>query len=237
MLLGLRAVGSALAQVLTHVTASLLGNLLAILLSIPLLLLVGILAFSTRSFSLIPLGVAFLVGVLPNPCTAGVQLVARKLATADYVSAGDQWAGLRSYARPAAGCWLLSLAVSVLMLVNIAFYARSMGTASSIPHVVVLPLLLLWVLLFAFWISIQLYIFPLLIAQEVKSMRLIYRNATLMVIARPSVSAVVIPVWLAVLLFSSATGLATFIGLALGAAIQHNAAAKLLPTFRMGPAG
>jgi uncharacterized membrane protein YesL len=112
-----------------------------------------------------------------------------------------------------------------------------MGTASSIPHAVSLPLLLLWVLLFAFWISIQLYIFPLLITQEVKSMRLIYKNATLMVIARPSVNAVVIPVWLAVLLFSSATGLATFIGLALGATIQHNAAAKLLPTFRMGSAG
>ena len=237
MLLGLRVVGSALAQVLTHVTASLLGNLVAFLLSIPLLVLVGIVAFGTRSFSLIPLGVAFLVGVLPNPCIAGVQLVAHKLATADYVNAGDQWAGLRSYALPAAGFWLLSLAVSVLMLANIAFYARSMGTSSSIPHAVSLPLLLLWVLLFAFWISIQLYIFPLLIAQEVKSMRLIYKNATLMVIARPSVNAVVIPVWLAVLLFSSATGLATFIGLALGAAIQQNAAAKLLPTFRMGPAG
>lgn len=233
MLLGLRALGSALAQVLTHVTASIFGNLIALVLSIPLLLLVGVLAFSARSFSLIPLGVAFLLGVLPNPACAGLQFVARKLTTGDFVTIQDQWAGLRNYAPMAAAAWLISLAVSALILANIVFYVRSMGAGASLLHAVALPLLLLWLLLLIFWISIHLYLFPLLIAQEVKSLRLLYKNAALMVIARPSATLLVAPLWLAILLLCSATGLATFIGLALTTAIQQNATAKLLPTFRL----
>jgi hypothetical protein len=41
-----------------------------------------------------------------------------------------------------------------------------------------------------------------------------------------------IPVWLAVLVFASATGLVVIIGLAISAAIQENALRVLLPTFQ-----
>lgn len=235
--LGLRAIGSALAQVLTHVTASLLGNLVAILLSVPLIVAIGALAVGVKSFSLVPLGVAFLIGVLPNPCTAGVQVVAHELATGEVVTFGDYWKGLRRYARLATLVWLLSLIASAVMLGNIIFYVRQVGSGASHFHTIAGPLLVLWVLVFVIWISIHLYVFPLLVEQEIKNIWLIYRNAALMVLSRPGATLVVVPVWLAILIVSSATGLATLLGLALGASIQHNATAKLLPTFRMKEAG
>jgi hypothetical protein len=49
--------------------------------------------------------------------------------------------------------------------------------------------------------------------------------------ARPLFTLVAGSVWLAELVVTSSTGLTTVIGLALGAAIQQNAFARLVPTF------
>ena len=236
MLLGLRAVGASVAHVFTHVFASVTGNLVAAVLSIPFILAVGVVALSSRSFSLLPLGVALFVGVLPNPCTAGVHVMAHELATGGYLTFSDYWEGLRRYARPAGFAWLLSFAVTVVILGNMAFYAHSAGYATGTLRAVGLPLFLLWLFLLVIWISIHLYVFPLLIEQEVKNIRLVYRNAALMVIGRPSVVAIVMPVWIFVLTLSSITGVVTFLGLALCASIQHNTTSRLLPTFRLSEA-
>jgi hypothetical protein len=231
--LALRALGSAIAQVYSHVTAFLVGNVIAVVLSLPLVLLIGLLAWAARSFSIIPIGVAFLVGVMPNPCTGGIQLVAHELADRGPVTWSDYLAGLRRYGRPALALWLVSVGISAVILGNAGFYAIALGSSHLVPHPIALPLLMVWLLLFAVWVSAHLYVFPLLLTQEVGKITLVYRNALLMVLARPSVTVIVVPVWLALLLLSSATGLATIIGLGLGAAIQHNAAARLLPTFRL----
>jgi hypothetical protein len=232
VLLAFGALGSAIAQVYSHVTAFLVGNLIAAVLSIPLVVVIGVLALAARSFSIIPLGIAFLIGVLPNPCTGGIHFIAHELAGRQFVTWQDYLEGLRRYGRPALVLWLVSVGVSVIMLANIVFYVFALGPASQFPRPLALSLLLLWLLAFAVWVSAHLYVFPLLLSQEVKKLTLVYRNALLMVVARPVVAIVLVPIWLALLILSSATGLATFIGLGLGAAIQHNAAERLLPTFR-----
>ncbi len=234
--LALRALGSATAQVYSHVTAFLVGNLIAVILSLPLVLLIGLLAWTVRSFSIIPIGVAFLVGVMPNPCTGGVQCVAHELADKGPVTWHDYLGGLRRTIRPALVLWLVSVGISAVILGNAAFYAVALGSDGPVPHPIAFPLLAIWLVIFAVWVSAHLYVFPLLLTQEVRKITLVYRNALLMVMARPSVTLIVVPVWLALLLLSSATGLATIIGLGLGAAIQHNATARLLPTFRLSPA-
>jgi hypothetical protein len=232
VIVALRAVGSSIAQVYSHVTAFLVGNVIAVLLSLPLLLLLGLLAWATRSISILPLGVAFLIGVLPNPCTGGVQFVAHELAGQQYVTWRDYVKGLRRYGRPALMLWLVSVAVSVVIVGNIVFYLRALGGSAPVPATVAFPLLVVWSITFLLWVSAHLYVFPLLFEQEIKKMTLVYRNAFLMVLARPRVTLVVVPIWLVLLLMMSATGVATFIGLGLCAAIQHNAAARLIPTFR-----
>jgi uncharacterized membrane protein YesL len=228
----LRVIGAAITQVLTHVSASLLANLVGAALSAPLVVVLGIVAFGTQSFSLVPLGVALLVGVLPNPAMAGVQTVAHELATEGFVTFHDHWEGVQRYARPAARLWLVSLAGTALILGNLAFYAHAVGTNGGVLRVVAPPLFLVWLLVGVWWISMHLYVFPMLIKQEVKTVRLVYRNAALMTFARPSMSIVVTPIWVLLLLVSSTTGLATFIGLALCASIQQNATARMLPMFR-----
>jgi hypothetical protein len=233
VLTGLRAVGSALAQTFTHFSALLLANVLAMALSIPLVVLIGVAAFGTHSLSLIPLGVTLLLGVLPNPCSAGVQVIAHQLANDDLVTFNDHWAGLRRYARLACIVWAVSLSISAVILANVVFYIYSIGHSSGLLHTLSTPLFFIWSFLFIAWVSVHLFVYPLLIEQEVKKIWLIYRNAVLITVARPSVMVLVIPMWILILLISSATGLATFIGLAIGAAIQQNATATLLPTFRM----
>jgi uncharacterized membrane protein YesL len=180
-----------------------------------------------------PLGVAFLVGVMPNPCAGGVQFVAHELAGHQFVTWRDYLEGFQRYGRAALTLWLVSVGVSAILVGNILFYAHSLGSGGPVPHGVAVPLLMLWLSAFALWVSAHLYVFPLLLEQELKRARLVYRNALLMVVARPWTTLVVVPIWLALLVISSASGLATFIGLGLCAAIQHNAAAKLIPTFRV----
>lgn len=209
---------------------------MASLLVAPLVVVVGAAAFGTQSFSLVPLGVALLVGILPNPCTAGVQAVEHEIAAGEMVTVHDHWSGLRLYARPAAVAWLVSFAVTAVIVGNAAFYLHIAASSSGLLRLLAPPLLLAWLLVFVVWMSMHLYIFPLLIQQETKSLRLVYRNAALMTIARPSTTMVIMLIWVLLLLLSSITGLVTFIGLALSASIQQNATARLLPTFKLrGP--
>lgn len=205
----------------------------AILLSVPIILVVGAVAFGTRSLSLIPLGVTLLVGILPCPGTAGVQVVTREFATSGYATVAEHWAGFRSCFVPACKVWLLSLFVTALIGGNVVFYLRVLGGAAGPLRSAAPGLLLAWILILAFWLALHLYVYPLIILQEVKSVRLVYRNAFMMAVARPGVTALVGPLWIALLLLGSTTGLVTFIGLALGAAIQQNCVARLLPTFRL----
>jgi hypothetical protein len=70
---------------------------------------------------------------------------------------------------------------------------------------------------------------PLLLAQAEARVLLAYRNAAVIMLSRPLASLTVSVIWLGVLVFTSATGLATIIGLALAASIQQNTLRRLLP--------
>lgn len=230
MTLALRAFGSALVQVYTHFSSSVIANLVAILLSIPVLVVVLALSYGVRSFGLVPLGVALFIGVLPNPATCGVQFITHEVANGEILSASDQWSGLQRYWAVALRTWLVSVIVTLLIVLNLVFYGRLAAGTSSV-HVIAGPVELLWLAVLLFWIALHLYVFPLLMAQEVPHLRTTYRNATILTLGRPLFTLTLLPLWLATLFLCAATGLATIIGLAIGASIQQNALARLLPTF------
>jgi hypothetical protein len=231
MLLGLRSIGSALHQVGARFTLSLGGNVTAIALSIPLLLVVFLLAFLFHSLSFVPFGVAVLVGVLPNPASMGLQSLAREMAYHRDPDLKDQWRGLRDYWRLALRTWLISTGVTAVCFLNVIFYASRSATSTSGLGGIAGPLYLIWGLLLIFWLGMHLYVGPLLLAQEKPSIRLAYRNAAVLTVSRPFASWTAILFWFAVLAISSATGLATIIGLTVAAAIQQNTLRVLLPTF------
>jgi hypothetical protein len=229
MRLGLRAVGSACRQVFSHLAVSFGGNLLAMLFSLPIILAVIVVAFFVHSLSVVPLGIAVLVGALPNPACMGLQTLARELAHGHAPEFGEQWQALRTYWRVALRAWLIAAATTIILALNVAFYATQAANPASRLHAVAMPLFLVWTLFLLFWLGIHLYVAPLLLAQVEPRALLAYRNAAVIMLARPVASWIVVLIWLGALVVSSATALATVIGLALAASIQQNSLRLSLP--------
>jgi hypothetical protein len=96
-------------------------------------------------------------------------------------------------------------------------------------HAVAAPLFVVWTLILLLWLGVHLYVAPLLLAQVEPRALLAYRNAAVMMLSRPVASLNASLIWLGALVFTSATALATIIGLALAASIQQNALRLLLP--------
>jgi hypothetical protein len=229
MRLGLRAVGSACYQVFSHLAASFSGNLLAMLLSLPIVLALIVVAFFAHSLSVVPLGIAVLVGALPNPACMGLQTLARELARGDTLNFGEQWQGLRTYWRVSLRAWLIAAAITIICALNVAFWATQASNPATSLHAVAAPLFLVWALILLFWLGVHLYVAPLLLAQAEARVLLAYRNAAVLMLSRPVASWTAILIWLSVLVFTSATALATVIGLALAVFIQQSTFRVVLP--------
>jgi len=229
MRVGLRAVGSALFQIYSHLAVAFGGNVLAMLLSLPIVLVLIVAAFFAHSLSVVPLGIAVLVGALPNPACMGLQTLSRELARGDTQNLGEQWQGVRTYWRASLRAWLIAAAITIVCALNAAFWASQAANTASSLHAVAAPLFLVWALILLLWLGVHLYVAPLLLAQEEARVLLAYRNAAVIMLSRPIASWTVILVWLGVLVFTSATALATFIGLALAVFIQQNTFRLLLP--------
>lgn len=235
MRLGLRAVGSSCARVFSHLAVSFGGNLLAMLLSLPVVLAVIVVAFAVHSLSLVPLGVAVLVGALPNPAGMGLQMLGRELVRGRDADLREQWRAIRSYWRVGLRAWLIAAPITIIAALNVAFYVREAGNAASGLHAVAAPLVLVWSLVLLFWLGLHLYVAPLLLAQVEPRVLLAYRNAAVIILSRPLASWTVIVLWLGALVFTSATALATVIGLALAATIQQSTFRLVLPNVLPAP--
>lgn len=229
MRLGVRAVGSSCRQVFSHLALSFGGNLLAMLLSLPIVLVSIVLAFYVHSLSLVPLGIAVLVGALPNPACMGLQTLARELAHGHVSNFGEQWQGLRTYWRVSLRAWLVAAAVTITCALNAAFYATRAANPETSWHTVAAGLSVVWTLVLLLWLGVHLYVAPLLLAQAEARVFLAYRNAAVIMLSRPVASLTVCLIWLGALVFTSFTALATIIGLALAASIQQNTLRLLLP--------
>jgi len=229
MRLGFRAVRSSCYQVFSHVALSFGGNVVAILLSLPIVLVSIVAAFAVHSLSLVPLGVALLVGALPNPACMGLQTLAREFARGQTPDFADQWQGLRTYWRVALRAWLIAAAITITCALNAAFYATRAANATTSWHTIAAALSVVWTLLLLLWLGVHLYVAPLLLAQAEARVLLAYRNAAVIMLTRPVASLTVSAIWLGVLVFTSFTALATIIGLALAASIQQNTFRLLLP--------
>src|SRR5437763_5941610 len=121
MRLGLRAVGSACYQVFSHLAVSFGGNLLAMLLSLPIVLALIVVAFFAHSLSVVPLGIAILVGALPNPACMGLQTLARELARGDTPGLAGRWRGTPSTGRVSPRAWRVGAPPALTAVLKMAF--------------------------------------------------------------------------------------------------------------------
>jgi uncharacterized membrane protein YesL len=121
----------------------------------------------------------FLVAFIPAPpVTAALHHVAYQLVHERRFVFGDFWDGLKTY-------FWLSWKVAALLLVSgailafdVAFYLRSAQIVSRVLGALGLAGLLLWLL-------VQVYLFPLMVLQEDKSIKLMFANAARLALAFP----------------------------------------------------
>jgi uncharacterized membrane protein YesL len=151
-------------------------NLLWVAISAPLVLLA---AFMVNVGST-ALGIIIaLLAVLPlAPSNAGLYIVAQRVSEGRVIAWRLFFEGFREYLKlswQVYGLWVIGL---LLIVSNLTFYS---GTGASLGALV--RILLLYLLLV--WFGLLIYIGPLMILQTDKRIRVIARNAFLMVFGRP----------------------------------------------------
>jgi hypothetical protein len=123
MRLAFAAISAALDQATMRIGSILIANLLAALLSLPLLLLAVALGVIAGSLEIVILTAVLLIVVLPNPAAAGIHFLVHGFAHQDaLLGAADSRYGLRMYAGLACHLWLIGIAGTLVILGNLAFY-------------------------------------------------------------------------------------------------------------------
>jgi len=90
----------------------------------------------------------------------------------------DFWVGFRRFWRRSSVLWLLDVAALLVLLVSLVFY---LGSAQPVLNWFAGPI----VLFLLIWMAMQLYLFPLLIVYEERSLRDVLRLAFALVLSYP----------------------------------------------------
>lgn len=121
---------------------------------------------------------AALTVVLLGPATAGIYAVTHSSARGTGQHLDEFFQAARQHAWLSFRWLLVNLLVGVVFVVNTSFYAAARG---------LLPTLILIVLTAAglLWLAMQFYVWPFLILQEDRRLRLALRNAAFLALASP----------------------------------------------------
>jgi uncharacterized membrane protein YesL len=162
----------------------------------------------------------------PNPGYLGAHNYINHLLNEHPTYFGMVWEGLRKYWARALALFGVSTLVYGVLVVNIAFYLSNESVVLQVVGVLCLYILLIWT-------TMQMYLLPLLIEQEDKRFRLIYRNAAVLAMDNVVVSAVLLVVTVALVAVSFAVAiLITMITASLLVAIQQRATLTLLDKYK-----
>ena len=123
--------------------------------------------------------VLLLISMIPGPpATAALYYVTSLMAREKRIEFNYFWQGLKTYYWRS---WIVAgvlLVIGVILVVDVVFYLRSSNTFFAI-----IGFIGIWAL--ALWLAIQIYLFPLMIHQEDKRLRLIFKNGSLLTLAYP----------------------------------------------------
>jgi hypothetical protein len=116
--------------------------------------------------------------ILVSPATASLYGMAHDLVRGRPIQFSQFWGGVRSYrglSWKVGGVLCLS---GLILVVDVVFYLRARHVVFSI-----IGILGAWALLF--WLALQIYVYPLMIAQEDKRIKSILKNAAMLTLAFP----------------------------------------------------
>ncbi|MCX6031385.1 MAG: DUF624 domain-containing protein [Chloroflexi bacterium] len=125
-----------------------------------------------------PWWLAPLLAIPAGPATAALTHVARRVAREERVDRSFFWEGFRLYWRKALALNAISMVILALLCLNLLFYARL--TSSFLQ-----ALSFLWLYLIVFWLSAQLYLFPMLIALKEPRIWAALRTTAVIAFANP----------------------------------------------------
>jgi uncharacterized membrane protein YesL len=132
-----------------------------------------------------PWWLAPLLAIPAGPASAALAHVARRSARDLHADHNVYLEGLRSYWRQALALSAISMVILCLLLLNLVFYA-------SRTTVLLWILTFLWVYLSAFWIVVQIYLYPVLAGLQVPTVWGALRLAAVITLANPLFSLVLL---------------------------------------------
>jgi uncharacterized membrane protein YesL len=168
----------------------------------------AVLDFIEELFLLMVFNLLWVVGallVLPFPfATAGLAWVASEIGQGKAIHLRTFFDGGRRYWKPAYIWGLINLVVWTLLWVNISFYSGLNSVWSVLARALMVSIAIIWG-------AVQLYVFPLLIRQEVPSLKLALRNGLVLMSLTPVLTIGVIILAVVLLVLSSAIALLLFV--------------------------
>jgi uncharacterized membrane protein YesL len=126
---------------------------------------------------LFALCLAPLAGILMGPAQAGMATVARRAARELHVDRSFFWEGFRTHWKQALAVNAVSMVILSLLLLNLIFYAYQRNLIQMLAIV--------FTYLSLFWLSVQLYIFPVLIGLKTPTVWGTLRTATILAFGNP----------------------------------------------------
>ncbi len=143
--------------------------------------------------------------VLPLPfATAGLAWAAAEIGQGKAINWRTFFEGGRRHWKSAYLWALVNLVTWILIYVNFKFYSNLNASWTIAPLSLLLSVTLVWA-------AMQLYTFPLLIAQEVPSLRMAYRNGLILIASQPMVIIVLLVLFVLLAIVSSLLFILVFV--------------------------
>ncbi len=176
MLNPFRALGQTLRDLFDEFLLLIICNLIWVVFCLPLWWFAFVLATAD---ALVPAVIVALLGILPaGPATTALTTVTLRISEGRATTIADFFRGLRVYPRQSWALMAIWVTGILLVLFNFRFYLDWQNSLSGL-------LLGFWVYVTLVWCALLIYAFPLLLLQDTPDLRLIGRNAGLMVLSRP----------------------------------------------------
>jgi uncharacterized membrane protein YesL len=179
----LRTMWAAIVSVYDETLTLVGANLLWVLLNLPVVIVLVALGVLLPGVSeaggaqTLLIAIAWLLLLLPTPASVALGGVARVAAGPDAPRIGAFWAALRTHWRIACICSVISIVVSAALVWNILFYV---SVDSMLRFVSIL-----WLYGLVFWLSMHVYLVPLLLHVAEPRVVDLYRRAALIALGHP----------------------------------------------------
>jgi hypothetical protein len=117
--------------------------------------------------------------ILLPPATAGIATVTNSIAHGTGAHFNDLWRGMQRYAWVSYRWALVNIAAAAIFVVCFSFYGAAGGTLGVFIQA-------LFAVAGLVWIAVQFYVWPFLIEQENKRLRIALKNALFLTLANPA---------------------------------------------------